>query len=137
MEYKIYKELIQDSINIRIEVFMEEQGFKDEFDDLDKICQHLVVYQDNQAICTCRFYYDEDKQMYVIGRIAVRKTNRGNKVGQFMVNTVCSLITGDVCLHAQVQAKSFYEKLGFEAYGDIDYDEHCPHTWMKKTLTIK
>lgn len=137
MEYKIYEELCKDSIDIRIEVFMNEQGFKDEFDDLDKICKHLVVYQDKKAIGTCRYYYDEDKKMYVIGRIAVNKENRGNKVGQFMVNTVCSLLEGDVCLHAQVQAKGFYEKLGFIAYGMIDYDEHCPHTWMKKTLTNK
>lgn len=39
---------------------------------------------------------------------------------------------GNVCLHAQVQAKPFYEKLGFKAYGEIDCDEFCPHTWMKK-----
>ena len=28
--------------------------------------------------------------------------------------------------------REFYEKLGFKAYGEIDYDEYCPHTWMKK-----
>lgn len=41
---------------------------------------------------------------------------------------------GNVCLHAQVQAKPFYEKLGFKAYGEIDCDEFCPHTWMKKEM---
>ena len=29
----------------------------------------------------------------------------------------------------------FYEKLGFQAYGEIEYEEHCPHTWMKKIIT--
>ena len=44
---------------------------------------------------------------------------------------LCGLIT-QISLHAQLQAKPFYEKLGFVAYGEIDYDEDCPHTWMKK-----
>ena len=30
--------------------------------------------------------------------------------------------------------KIFLEKLGFKAYGEIDYDEFCPHTWMKKEM---
>ena len=104
MNYKIYDQLPQEAKEIRIKVFMEEQGFKDEFDDLDDLCQHIVVF----------------------------KEYRGKKVGQYIVKTACSLIQGNVCLHAQLQAKPFYEKLGFKAYGKIDYDEYCPHTWMKK-----
>ena len=98
MNYKIYDQLPQEAKEIRIKVFMEEQGFKDEFDDLDDLCQHLVVFGNNQP------------------------------------KTACSLIQGNVCLHAQLQAKPFYEKLGFKAYGEIDYDEYCPHTWMKKEM---
>ena len=132
MNYKIYDQLPQEAKKIRIKVFMEEQGFKDEFDDLDDICQHLVVFENDQPIGTCRFYYDESLKSNVLGRIAVIKEYRGKKVGQYIVNIACSLIQGNVCLHAQLQAKPFYEKLGFVAYGDIDYDEYCPHTWMKK-----
>ena len=101
---------------------MEEQGFKDEFDDLDEVCKHLVVFDHQKAIGTCRYYYDDPLQANVIGRIAVIKEYRGKKVGQYIVKTACS----------QLQAKPFYEKLGFKAYGEIDYDEDCPHTWMKK-----
>ena len=81
-----------------------------------------------------RFYYDESLKSNVLGRIAVIKEYRGKKVGQYIVKTACSLIQGNVCLHAQLQAKPFYEKLGFKAYGEIDYDEYCPHTWMKKEM---
>ena len=116
MNYKIYEQLPQEAKDIRIKVFMEEQGFKDEFDDLDQECRHLVVFDQNK----------------LIGRIAVIKEYRGKKVGQYIVQSACSLLKGTVCLHAQLQAKGFYEKLGFKAYGEIDYDEDCPHTWMKK-----
>ena len=44
MNYKIYEQLPQEAKDIRIKVFMEEQGFKDEFDDLDHECKHLVVF---------------------------------------------------------------------------------------------
>ena len=43
MNYKIYDQLPQEAKDIRIKVFMEEQGFKDEFDDLDQECKHLVI----------------------------------------------------------------------------------------------
>ena len=78
--------------------------------------------------------YDDSLQANVIGRIAVIKEYRGKKVGQYIVQSACSLIQGNVCLHAQLQAKPFYEKLGFKAYGEIDCDEFCPHTWMKKEM---
>ena len=132
MNYKIYEQLPQEAKDIRIKVFMEEQGFKDEFDDLDQECRHLVVFDQNKPIGTCRYYYDDSLHAHVIGRIAVIKEYRGKKVGQYIVQSACSLLKGTVCLHAQLQAKGFYEKLGFKAYGEIDYDEDCPHTWMKK-----
>ena len=116
MNYKIYEQLPQEAKDIRIKVFMEEQGFKDEFDDLDQECRHLVVFDQNKPIGTCRYYYDDSLHANVIGRIAVIKEYRGKKVGQYIVQSACSLLKGTVCLHAQLQAKGFYEKLGFKAY---------------------
>lgn len=43
MNYKIYDQLPQEAKEIRIKVFMEEQGFKDEFDDLDEVCKLLII----------------------------------------------------------------------------------------------
>ena len=36
MNYKIYDQLPQEAKEIRIKVFMEEQGFKNEFDEYDE-----------------------------------------------------------------------------------------------------
>ena len=68
---KIYNFLCTEAKTIREKVFMEEQGFKDEFDDLDDLCQHLVVFGNNQPIGTCRFYYDESLKSNVLGRIGI------------------------------------------------------------------
>ena len=56
MNYKIYDQLPQEAKKIRIKVFMEEQGFKDEFDDLDEVCKHLVVFDHQKAIIMMILY---------------------------------------------------------------------------------
>ena len=60
--------------NIRETVFVNEQGFNYEFDDIDDIATHLVLYTDDKAAATCRFFIDKVKDTYLIGRIAVLKT---------------------------------------------------------------
>lgn len=37
-----------------------------------------------------------------------------------------------IMLHAQIQAQQFYEKQGDLPYGEIEYEENCPHIWMLK-----
>lgn len=44
MYTKIFTTLPQEAKNIRIEVFMKEQGFENEFDDIDTISHHIVVF---------------------------------------------------------------------------------------------
>ena len=47
MEFKISGELLADEKLIREEVFMSEQGFKNEFDETDGKAFHLVMYDNN------------------------------------------------------------------------------------------
>lgn len=44
MEHKTYSTLPPEAILIRREVFMEEQGFQNEFDDIDSMATHLVLF---------------------------------------------------------------------------------------------
>ena len=37
-------------------VFIEEQEFKNEFDDTDETCSHIVLYDGGKCIATCRYY---------------------------------------------------------------------------------
>ena len=56
---KLYEELHEDAVRIRKEVFMDEQGFCNEFDEIDKIAFHAVLYEDDRAAATGRMYYDD------------------------------------------------------------------------------
>ena len=58
--------------------FVIEQGFKVEFDDLDKVCWHLTVYDRNEPIGAARIYQDTDG-VWQLGRICVLENCRGKK----------------------------------------------------------
>ena len=65
MEIKVYEYLPTSAKNIRKIVFIAEQGFENEFDDIDNIAKHIVIYQDNLAIGTCRIFYNNERKYYL------------------------------------------------------------------------
>lgn len=138
MEVKLYTTLPPESIKIRKLVFVEEQGFKNEFDEIDDYANHIVMYKDNMAIATCRFYKKQNTSCYVLGRIAVLQEYRGQKIGEELLKKVAEIVyryQGKyIIFHAQIQAQPFYEKQGYLPYGEIEYDEDCPHIWMAKKI---
>lgn len=50
MNTKIFTSLPQDAKDIRIEVFMKEQGFENEFDEIDTISHHIVAFNEEKPI---------------------------------------------------------------------------------------
>lgn len=128
--------LPQEAKDIRTTVFVEEQGFCEEFDDIDNISTHLVLYDDNQPAAVCRFYCDDNQ--YYIGRLATLKEYRGNGFGAMLIAEAERLIKElggkSIALHSQCRAMTFYEKSGYKPFGESDFDEDCPHQWMKKEL---
>ena len=70
--------------------------------------------------------------------MAVRKLYRGQNLGSKIMYAAENGIRRDgfkTCsLSAQVQAKPFYESLGYVAEGDEYLDEGCPHVMMRKQL---
>ena len=139
MEEFIHKKhvgLNKDVINIRTAVFMQEQGFQNEFDETDKTCTHLVLYDGNTPIATCRYFSDDTN--YHIGRVAVIKEYRGKNLGNKMMQLAEDEIRKDggkrIELSAQVRVKNFYQKLGYCPVGDVYLDEYCEHITMRKEL---
>ncbi len=131
---KKYEMLPQEAIDIRTEVFMEEQGFQEEFDDLDDKCVHMVLFDGEVEVGCCRYYKEGSK--YILGRLAVRKVYRKMHLGSVLIEAVVKELPFDSVLvaHAQCQAQAFYEKQGFVSTGIVDEDEGCPHVWMEKHI---
>ena len=58
---------------IRIEVFVKEQGFLEEFDMIDGTSTHFLVFDGKRTVATCRVFQAESAGSYILGRLAVRK----------------------------------------------------------------
>ena len=71
MDYKKFTTLNEDIISIRKAVFVEEQGFQNEFDKFDKNCTHIVLYDKGKAVAVCRYF--KENGMYHLGRVAIVK----------------------------------------------------------------
>ena len=85
MEIKVFSSLPKDALDLRITVFVDEQGFVDEVDEADDFATHLVMYDDEKAVATCRFFLKEDKETYMFGRLCVLKEYRGKSFGREML----------------------------------------------------
>lgn len=138
MDIRAYRSLPQEAVLVRTKVFVEEQGFKNEFDEIDGSALHLVAFEGKAPIGTCRLFFSAERDCFVLGRLAVLKAGRGEGVGQALVRECERCVResgGDrVELLAQVGAQGLYEKLGFRTLDERCDDEGCPHVWMRKDL---
>ena len=138
MKTEIYNSLPSFAKIIREEVFIKEQGFESEYDEIDNVATHIVLFDNDLPIATCRVFESDTPGVYVLGRLAVKKEYRSKGIGTFVIGQAekCVLSVGGntLTLHSQLQAKDFYIKCGYSQYGQIEYEQSCPHIWMKKEL---
>lgn len=138
MVIKKYDNLPDEAIKIREDVFIKEQGFELEFDDTDNIATHLVLFMNDIPSATCRIFYDDEKKSYIVGRIAVVKSQRKHGLGGKILAGAEEIVKekggNSLMLSAQLRAFEFYKKQGYEEFGEVFYDEYCKHIWMKKEL---
>lgn len=155
MFYRKTDELTDDEMSIRTEVFVDEQGFEDEYDEIDDESHHIILYDDEgkPAGC-CRIYGSEDKESgeYHVGRVALKKQYRGNGYGaqimQKAIQWVWEMNTEKhaikprdnklkIVVSSQTRVRGFYESLGFVAEGKEYLDQFCPHIKMVYTIELK
>ena len=136
---KSWKEAEVDAFLVRQEVFIQEQGVpvELELDEFDSSAVHVLAYQDKHCIGTGRLVNLSDQQSQ-IGRMAVlaifRRKGIGKQILQKLVDLAASKGAQEIILHSQVSALPFYEKLGFQAQGDVYDEAGIPHRNMMLTL---
>lgn len=140
MSICVYDSLPDEAVEIRENVFVKEQGFEKEFDEIDEKAIHLVMFDEHlqKPVATCRIYEGSKPGEFILGRLAVVLECRGMNLGSQLIQKAEEIVRKKggtfISLHAQCRVKKFYEKLGFCAYGIEDEDEGCPHLWMRKRL---
>ena len=122
---------------IRKKVFCEEQKISEniEFDNLDDICEHFLVFNDQIAIATARVRKKED-YVYKIERVAVLISYRKLKVGTLLIKQIIDQYQkidkkNSIILHSQVSVKNFYKNLNFISYGKEFNEDGILHIAMR------
>ena len=135
------KDGLEDAHYIREEVFVKEQHvpMEAEHDGTDKNAIHLVAYEGITPVSTGRILITRDD--FIIGRVATLKPYRGRGIATGIMDALinaCVTMGGDrKILHAQLTARTFYESLGFEAYGEEFMDAGIAHIAMEHYGTNK
>jgi len=122
------------SVRVPVFVFEQKVDAREEFDDIDPICMHiLAVDQENRPVGTGRI--DAHGK---IGRMAVLPDWRQHGVGRaillFALDLARSQGMNRVYLHSQVSALGFYQKSGFKGFGDRFHEAGIEHLSMELLL---
>lgn len=163
MELRIRFDARDDAFAVRKRVFMDEQGYENEFDQIDDDarCIHVVLYADGELAGCSRVFPEEleraaapdapkspscdldqgvpQAQIYLLGRVAVVPTFRRRGLASEIVRASDRAARDAgarlVKLHAQEYVRDLYAKLGYAQISEVDYeDEGQPHLWMAKRL---
>ncbi len=124
---------------LRRTVFIEEQGVPeaDEVDDLDDEATHLLALVDGIPTGSARLLLRGDTGK--IGRVCVLAPARGSGLGAALIRAALDEFRRhpgltQAKLGAQAHAVSFYERLGFTAFGPVYDDAGIPHRDMVAPL---
>ena len=124
---------------LREDVFIHEQGFENEFDEIDQSAHHVIYWESDRAVGTCRFFPAEEDGAYYIGRMAVAKAHRHQQLGTVILEAAEAAIKKlggkKIMLSAQVRAQNFYLRNGYTGDPEeVHMDEGEPHRWLYKKI---
>ena len=122
-------------LDIRFKVFVDEQGVdpKLEIDGRDSECLHAIAFDSDKPVGTGRLLPDGH-----IGRMAVLQEYRSKGIGQRILLKLIEAARQKgwdrVHLSSQTQAVSFYEKFGFQRFGEVYLEAGIDHVDMRLDL---
>jgi len=125
---------ISEPFAIRRTVFIEEQGcpLEEEYDAFDTQALHLMVYADEKPAATGRIWHDGED--FRIGRLAVLKPFRGQKIGDLALRLLLYKAFSSGAQRIKISAQTYimplYRKFGFKEYGDEYLEAGIKHMAM-------
>lgn len=144
LEKIVSEEQLQKAFKIREEVFVIEQGVPihdeyDQYDSLEGDCVHILLYLTQQTVGTARVR--EVEGFGKLERICLLPQARNLGLGKEIVTYLEKIGIGmgltRFKLHAQTQARGFYEKLGYNTASEVFIEDGIPHVLMTKTVETK
>lgn len=122
------------AFSIRREVFILEQNvpISEEYDEYEVNSRHFLAFLNDVPSGTARMR--STPKGIKLERFSVLGEYRGKKIGTELVKNLLTKckneIDSQVYLYAQIAAQKFYERLGFEARGEIFLNADIKHIEM-------
>jgi predicted GNAT family N-acyltransferase len=129
---------IDAALALRYRVFCGEQGvgLEADQDGLDVEALHVVAVEGERLVGTCRLVFGGGVAR--LGRMAVEPDVRGHGIGAALLEEAeresRAAGAARIRLHAQIAARSLYERGGFEQLGAVFVEEGIEHVTMEKPL---
>ncbi|MGQ4556159.1 GNAT family N-acetyltransferase [Halobellus sp. GM3] len=137
----------RDAFALRRAVFVGEQGVNediewDEHDEPDAKATHFVAYDGGDVVGAARLRGvgtdSETTGTAKVERVAVAADRRGEAWGRRVMDAVESYAReagfDSLHLHAQTPVRGFYERLGYDAFGEEFEEAGIPHVKMERAL---
>ncbi len=131
-------EEVDAALRLRERVFSLEQGVRPEADrdGRDPEATHFVAVEGTRVVGTCRLVFQGE--LAWLGRMAVERELRGAGVGAALLREAEreALAAGatSISLHAQLPARSLYERDGYRQRGGRFVEEGIDHVAMEKRI---
>ncbi len=125
---------IADNFLVRGKVFIIGQNidWDIEFDGLDDEAILFTAYEAKKPVGAARLYKNK------VGRVAVLEEYRGKGIGMALMQKIEEYAKNHafdkLILHAQLYVKGFYDKLGYNAHGEIFQEADIDHIEMEKSI---
>ncbi len=107
----------------------DDVGFAGEEDAL-----HLLAMEDDRAVGCVLFHFASGRLRAMAVDASRQRTGLGRRLVVCLETDLALRGVVEVKLHARLTAVPFYERLGYEAYGEPFREVVLPHRAMKKTL---
>lgn len=138
IRFEFYSKINEPIKEIRETVFIKEQCYIIDLDELDNNCTHILMYFNNVPIGTLRLI-KKDEYSLKLGRFAILKDYRGKHLGTILLKEAECYAKNNgyktIYLDAQFDKRKFYYKNGYENMNlPLFLDENYPHIHLKKNL---
>jgi ElaA protein len=136
---QLSKEELYELLSLRQSIFVVEQkSWYLDADGLDNCSLHLLIKLNDVLLGYLRLLPPKIKfDTPSIGRIAILKNYRGNKIGSRLVKegiqkSLETFSTHSLTISAQEYLIKFYEDHGFKVFGEVYDEDGIPHIQMVK-----
>ena len=139
-QYKKFNNLslkeIHDLFLLRSKVFVVEQNcIYQDIDGKDEKAEHILGRNNKNIIAYARILKENEPNYISIGRILVSKNERGNSLGNKLLQFTLQKIhekdpNTPIKISAQAHLEKFYNKHGFNRKSDIYMEDGIPHISM-------